>query len=116
MSDQKILLVNEVKDNVRMKYSWSIGLLAIPAAYIFSNINNLELLPFYLGVFLGTNFIPNFITLFLIKCPFCSKRYFKPKFCSNKELVNLFNSDSSCDHCKNKAAIFAGELSNDLLE
>jgi hypothetical protein len=115
MSDQKILLVNEVRNKVRMRYYWAVALLILPVSFLVSGFKIPKLLPFFLGIVFGTTFFPNLITLFLLKCPFCTKRYFKPKLCSNNELNNTFKSNCSCVHCNNKAAIIAGELSDDLL-
>jgi hypothetical protein len=114
MSDQKIILVNELKNRVRLYYYWSLGFIFLIIISIFYFLNLDSLFSFFVALFFGSTFMPNFITLYLIKCPYCSKKYFNPKICGDKGLKKILNSKLSCVHCKNRASIFIEDLSNNL--
>lgn len=60
-----------------------------------------------LGIILGSSFIPNYIVLAKIKCPYCGKNYFRPKFCGREEMKLTLESDQSCVHCEKKARIIS---------
>lgn len=75
-------------------------------AYIFKSDYMLAYI-LLLGLLLGPTYIPNYITFLKIKCPYCGKNYFRPKFCGREEMKLTLESDRSCIHCEKKARIIS---------
>lgn len=94
------------KRNYHMLAFLALGLIAaIEVAYFRMEYNTIFYL--FLGFLVFLDFIPNYLILKKIKCPYCDKPYFTPKIGSSNSLKELIKSTPSCVKCSLKAEIIS---------
>jgi F0F1-type ATP synthase assembly protein I len=117
LNDERIIEATRISVKIRQRYNWIVFPIFIILVCIdvkLSISSNYSNIYFILGIIFGLNYIPNLITLYFIKCPFCFKRYFTPRLCSSKKLNEIFHGKNACINCNQKAIVISGE-NNDLL-